>query len=478
MLLTGYSGQISLAQYVFFGLGAFAMGKVAGGDSLARHGRRRRHRGARSASITALPAMRLQGLYLALVTFALAQVSRDVIFQDPRTYGAGPVAVGRLEVFGVSFEGDRAVRGAVRHRVRARRDRRARAPTRLVRATARRHARQPGRLRHPRPRRAPHQARGVRALLRHRRVSPARCTAGSGFSASQLQFEPLFNVLLFLFAFVGGITTITGALLGGLLFAALPLVQSEAPELAGLVFAAIAVTAVALGKQPNGMAGLLFAALPRRRRRRRAATAAGVPWSRADCRRWSMRLPDRRRSLVLLMGAARAPRAGAGPGRARPGGSGRADRRGSSSAPTTLEARGQGVRVRYEIEGMLPGGTPVLDLGMPEALARFTSGPTGYGVASLAYPGGVIVNLPSLVEQAGGGERRPAVPDQGGGLLPDRAHRGRRRAAGWHRPEGHHRGARRRRARDLSPPPMAPPVLERRQRPHRRAHVHRGRQGA
>jgi branched-chain amino acid transport system permease protein len=65
-------------------------------------------------------------------------------------------------------------------------------------------------------------------------------------------------VLLFLFAFVGGITTVTGALLGGILFAALPLVQSEAPEFAGLVFAVIAVTALALGKQPNGLAGLLY----------------------------------------------------------------------------------------------------------------------------------------------------------------------------------------------------------------------------
>jgi hypothetical protein len=63
---------------------------------------------------------------------------------------------------------------------------------------------------------------------------------------------------------VGGITTITGALLGGLLFAALPMVQSEAPEFSGLVFAAIAVTAVALGKQPNGMAGLLFSSFNRR----------------------------------------------------------------------------------------------------------------------------------------------------------------------------------------------------------------------
>jgi hypothetical protein len=79
----------------------------------------------------------------------------------------------------------------------------------------------------------------------------------------------------------------------------------------------------------------------------------------------------------------------------------------------TLEARGQGMRIRYEIEGMLPGGSPVVDLGMPEALTRFTSGPLGYGVASLAYPGGVIVNLPSLVEQGSGGEATaPPYPIQ------------------------------------------------------------------
>src|SRR3546814_12722845 len=88
---------------------------------------------------------------------------------------------------------------------------------------------------------------------------------GLGFTAGQLDFEPLYNVLLFLFAVVGGITTVAGALFGGLLFAALPLVQSEAPQLAGLVFAAIAVPALALGQQPNGLAGLPSA--PRRRGR-------------------------------------------------------------------------------------------------------------------------------------------------------------------------------------------------------------------
>ena len=34
VLLTGYSGQISLCQFSFMGIGAFVMGKVAGGGSL------------------------------------------------------------------------------------------------------------------------------------------------------------------------------------------------------------------------------------------------------------------------------------------------------------------------------------------------------------------------------------------------------------------------------------------------------------
>lgn len=274
VLLTGYSGQISLAQYVFFGLGAFAMGKVAGGDSLA---------GMAAAAaiavplgvVTALPALRLQGLYLALVTFALGQVARDVIFQDPHTYGAGPLAVGRLEVFGVSFVGNEAFallcglvfalvaigvlalrRGSFGRRLAAMRDSQAACATLGLDVRRTKLA--------------------VFALSSAIAGLAGALYGGLGFSASQLQFEPLFNVLLFLFAFVGGITTITGALLGGLLFAALPLVQSEAPELAGLVFAAIAVTAVALGKQPNGMAGLLYSRLGRRAAPAREP-AAGAP---------------------------------------------------------------------------------------------------------------------------------------------------------------------------------------------------------
>jgi len=256
VVLTGYSGQISLAQYVFFGLGAFAMGKVAGGDSLL---------GMAAAGaiavplgvVIALPAMRLQGLYLALVTFALAQVSRDVIFQDTRVYGLGGVTVGRLNAFGVDFSSDQSFailagivfalvaigllalrRGSFGRRLAAMRDSQAACATlgMDVRRTK----------------------LAVFALSAAIAGLAGALYGGLGFTAGQLDFEPLFNVLLFLFAFVGGVTTITGALLGGLLFALLPLVQSEAQEFSGLVFAVIAVTALALGKQPNGLAGVLY----------------------------------------------------------------------------------------------------------------------------------------------------------------------------------------------------------------------------
>ena len=76
-----------------------------------------------------------------------------------------------------------------------------------------------------------------------------------------------------------------------------------------------------------------------------------------------------------------------------------------------LEARASGVQGRYELVGVLPGGAPVLDLTLPETLARFRSGPSGYGLASLAYPGPTIGGLGSLVSQGGGpGEQIPPYP--------------------------------------------------------------------
>ena len=50
----------------------------------------------------------------------------------------------------------------------------------------------------------------------------------------------------------------TGAALGGVGLMLLPVLQSYRPELAGLVFAVIGFGAVALGRDPNGLANLLF----------------------------------------------------------------------------------------------------------------------------------------------------------------------------------------------------------------------------
>jgi hypothetical protein len=56
---------------------------------------------------------------------------------------------------------------------------------------------------------------------------------------------------------------VSGAFLGGALFALLPFVQAEYQQYAGLVFAGVAAVAISLGRQPNGLAGILYEQLER-----------------------------------------------------------------------------------------------------------------------------------------------------------------------------------------------------------------------
>jgi branched-chain amino acid transport system permease protein len=107
VLLVGYAGQTSLAQMTFVGLGAFAMGKYFGGASLWGIVLAAVIAGAVGA-IAALPALRLQGLYLALSTFAFAQGMSTVFFKHEDVFGyGGRLAVGRPSILGISFEGDK-----------------------------------------------------------------------------------------------------------------------------------------------------------------------------------------------------------------------------------------------------------------------------------------------------------------------------------------------------------------------------------
>lgn len=83
-----------------------------------------------------------------------------------------------------------------------------------------------------------------------------------------------------------------------------------------------------------------------------------------------------------------------------------------------LDARGLGAQGSYLIEGLIPGGAAVIDLGIPETVASFRSG-YGYGLASLAYPGGILANFGSLVAQSGGpGDDVPPYPVKAEAFYP------------------------------------------------------------
>ena len=107
ILVTGYSGQVSLCQFSFMGIGAFVMGKVAGGGSLLGLVAATAVCAAAGALI-ALPTIRLRDLYLALATFAFADAVANGFFTDTHIYGSGGVNIGRIVLPGLSFGGDTA----------------------------------------------------------------------------------------------------------------------------------------------------------------------------------------------------------------------------------------------------------------------------------------------------------------------------------------------------------------------------------
>ncbi|HKT04126.1 MAG TPA: ABC transporter permease [Rugosimonospora sp.] len=255
--LTGYAGYVSLTQLTFVGIGAVTVARLGSPSPLALLA-------AAGVSgvvgaLVALPALRLRGLYLALSTLAFGLLMDKLVFQASFAFGFnGSLSVPRLALPGLDLGSERAylVLSALA----------------FVLAGL-----------------------GVLALRRSRygrillamRDSPAGCAtlgldlrwtrvrlfalsaAIAGFAgglygglrqtvaATDVQ---LFNSLpLLLLAVVFGVTSVTGAGLGGMTLVALPVVASEFPTLGGLVFLCVGVAAVGLGRDPNGVASRLFA---------------------------------------------------------------------------------------------------------------------------------------------------------------------------------------------------------------------------
>jgi ABC-type branched-subunit amino acid transport system ATPase component/branched-subunit amino acid ABC-type transport system permease component len=101
--LTGWANQISLAQITLVGCGAFAMvewgfnGNVLSLLIAAAFA-------VPIGLIMAGPAIRLQGIYLALATMAFARLAEFLFFDQPAVFGNGNRQVPPLSVFGLQVE--------------------------------------------------------------------------------------------------------------------------------------------------------------------------------------------------------------------------------------------------------------------------------------------------------------------------------------------------------------------------------------
>ena len=256
VLLTGYGGHVSLAQFTFAGVGALAYAKL---DEPNLFGLAMAALiAAGVGALVALPVLRLTGLYLALSTMAFAVLMDKMIFQADYAFKFnGTLATERPSVLGVRIGSDTSYvwfmvlafvlmglfllwlrRGALGRMLIAMRD-------------------------------SPSGCGTLGLDLRWFRVGLFSLSAGMAGLAGGLfaglrgtvgaaDFLYFQSFLVLLLAVVFGVTSVTGALLGGTALMLLPVWQSSSPELAGLLFAVLGFGAVLLGRDPNGLANHLF----------------------------------------------------------------------------------------------------------------------------------------------------------------------------------------------------------------------------
>lgn len=244
VLLTGYSGQVSLGQFAFAGIGAFAMGKVAGGGSwlglLAAVGL-----SAGVGVLIALPILRVRGLYLALATLAFAQFAYYVFFSNTLVFNDNnSIIVKRL----APFRGDRAemVLAGLAFALAAivvLAIRRGTFGRRLVALSD-----------------SPAACATVGLNVKMTRLAVFGLSAGLAGLAGALygtlqgpvssnDFQLLYSLTLLLMVVIWGLRTASGAFVAGIVYAA---VQSHASAWAGLV---VGIGVVAIGWLPNGLVG-------------------------------------------------------------------------------------------------------------------------------------------------------------------------------------------------------------------------------
>jgi branched-chain amino acid transport system permease protein len=256
VLLTGYGGHVSLAQLTFAGVGALTYAKLGEPNlygllvSVLVS--------AAVGALVALPVLRLTGLYLALATLAFASVMDKMVFQADWAFGFnGLLPAERLSFLGISVSSTGGYvfvmavflvlvawavlvirRGVVGRLLIAMRDSPAACGTLGL------------------------DQRWFRVVLFALSAGIAGLAgalyAGLRQNIGAGDFIYFNSLLLLLCAAVFGVTSVTGAVLGGAALMELPVLRSDHPSVAGLLFVVLAVGAVLLAKDPNGLANQLF----------------------------------------------------------------------------------------------------------------------------------------------------------------------------------------------------------------------------
>jgi branched-chain amino acid transport system permease protein len=298
--LTGWAGQVSLAQLTFAGVGAFAMFKFAGDSGSPVGLLWAAVIAVPFGAAMALPAVRLQGLYLALASMAFARMAEPLFFDQPEVFGKSGNRIARLSIFGYEFDDQRAYLLLV---------------TGLFGAMAvfvvwLRRSRYGRRLVALRDSEAACATLGVNRLTTKLSVY-ALSAAMAGFAGALLgmqrgtagtsDFTMLQGLPILLLVVVGGVATVTGALIGGfstILF----IILKDTFDWTWLQSAerlGPALLALNIATNPNGASvGLGFLLAPL------------LPWRKDARQAWGDELSQRKRARqarAAVRAAARAP---------------------------------------------------------------------------------------------------------------------------------------------------------------------------
>jgi branched-chain amino acid transport system permease protein len=253
VLLTGYSGLTSLSQMTFAGIGAFVMGHYGKGGSLL---------GVLAAiAITAVVGgvvvaftLRLRGLYLALATLAFAVIADEAFFAHELGSG-GILNVPRLHIPGLP-RSDRAyfIEMAVVFVIAC------------IGLLALRRGRYGRRLAAFDDSPAACATLGVNVAWTKLAVFAAAAgLAGLGGALYEgvpgaltpTDVQLLQSLVILMLARVGGITTMSGAVIGAIGFGVLYILPVHYPNLSGIAYFAPGFLALFLGRFPNGIGGFV-----------------------------------------------------------------------------------------------------------------------------------------------------------------------------------------------------------------------------